>query len=111
MSQTPKVIGFVPAYKAEKFILKTLEALGNQTYPNFEILICDDVSPDQTADVCREFCRRDSRFRFIRNSENLGWFKTSEKLWLEAAGESKYCFTNPHDDLLYPDYISALVQL
>lgn len=111
MSQTPKVVGFVPTYKAEKFILKTLEALASQTYPNFEILICDDASPDRTADACREFCEKDSRFRFLRNSENLGWFKTSEKLWLEAARESKYCFTNPHDDLLYPDYISTLVQL
>lgn len=111
MNQTPKVVGFVPAYKAEKFILKTLEALASQTYPNFEIIVCDDSSPDGTASVCEEFCKMDDRFRFIQNPKNLGWFKTSEMLWLEASKNSGYCFTNPHDDLHYPEYISTLVRL
>ncbi|TDQ17237.1 glycosyltransferase involved in cell wall biosynthesis [Algoriphagus boseongensis] len=111
MNAPPKVIGFVPVYKAEKFISKTLEALAAQTYSNFEILVCDDNSPDNSASICKEFCSSDSRFKFTQNTENLGWFKTSEMLWMQAANKSKYCFTNPHDDLPYPNYISELVEL
>lgn len=111
MSSYPKVVGFVPTYKAEGFVLKTLTALANQTYPNFEIIICDDCSPDKTAAICEEFCKTDKRFRLVRNPKNLGWFASSQKLWVEAAQISKYCFTNPHDDLLYPEFIDNLVKL
>jgi len=111
MSQFPKVIGFIPAYNSEKFILPTLEALARQTYPNFEIIIGDDASTDKTAEICEAFCNKDPRFSLQRNSKNLGWFKTSEMLWLESAKRGKYCFTNPHDDLPYPNYISELVGL
>lgn len=111
MEPFPKVIGFIPTYKSEQFILKTLEALAAQTYPNFEIIIGDDASPDQTYSVCEEFCRSDARFRLIRNEKNLGWFDSSENLWLQSAKGSKYCFCNPHDDLPYPDFISELVTL
>jgi glycosyltransferase involved in cell wall biosynthesis len=111
MSSEPKVIGFVPAYNAEKFILKTLDALAKQTYSNFEILLCDDASSDGTAEICKDFCHKDPRFIFSQNSKNQGWIRTSERLWLESAKESKYCFINPHDDLPYPDFISELVRL
>lgn len=111
MNTYPKVVGFVPAYRAEKFILKTLEALAGQDYPNFEIIVCDDCSPDRTAAVCEDFCKRDPRFRFVKNDRNLGWAKTTELLWLQAAQDSAYCFTNSHDDQRYPDYISTLVNL
>lgn len=111
MSSSPKVIGFVPIYQAEAFLLKTLEALANQTYPNFEIILCDDASTDGTWEICRDFCNRDSRFSLIRNSQNKGWFATSEMLWLDIAKRSEYCFISPHDDIRYPGYITELVKL
>jgi glycosyltransferase involved in cell wall biosynthesis len=111
MKEYPKVIGFVPAYNAAAFIEKTLEALAAQEYPNFEIWICDDASNDNTTEVCESFCRSDIRFKLFKNEKNLGWWKTSENFWLKAAMESDFCFTNPHDDLPYPRYISELVRL
>ena len=111
MSVFPKVIGYVPAYNAENFILSTLQALAAQTYPNFEILICDDASSDQTWALCQEFCESDSRFKVIRNSRNLGWFETSNQLWLQVSKDSSYCFCNPHDDHPGPEYITELVGL
>jgi glycosyltransferase involved in cell wall biosynthesis len=111
MKVFPKVIGFVPTYNAAKFILNTLEALAAQQYPNFEIWVCDDSSQDDTLKICQEFSQKDSRFRIFSNEKNLGWFKTSQTLWIEAAKESDFCFTNPHDDLPFPEYISELVRL
>ena len=77
----PKVVGFLPTYKAEKFVEKTLDALASQTYSNFEIWICDDASPDQTATICKDFCEKDPRFKFFQNETNLGWWKTWIKMW------------------------------
>lgn len=111
MDQSPKVVGFVPVYNAEHFILNTLEHLAAQTYTNFEIIIGDDASTDRTPELCRDFCQQDRRFSFHQNSKNLGWYLNSEKLWLEAAKRSKYCFINPHDDIPFPNFIEDLVRL
>ncbi|WP_169719249.1 glycosyltransferase family 2 protein [Algoriphagus mannitolivorans] len=111
MSHPPKVIGFVPAYNAENFILNTLEHLAAQTYSNFEIIIADDASTDRTSELCEAFCEKDSRFTLIKNPQNLGWHTNTESLWLESAKRGKYCFVNPHDDIPYPNFISDLVAL
>lgn len=95
----PKVIGFLPSFKAERFILKTLEALALQTYPNFEIWICDDASPDRTGELCKEFCVQDSRFKFFQNPQNIGWWKTWVLMWDLCAKESVYSFYHPHEEI------------
>src|SRR5688572_32720957 len=43
----------VPLYKSEAFIRETLESVLAQTYPSFEIVVIDDGSPDNSAEVCR----------------------------------------------------------
>lgn len=107
----PKVIGFVPAYNAALFIEKTLQALANQTYPNFEIWICDDASIDNTSTVCEAFCAHDQRFRFFRNEVNLGWWKTTQLYFEQVAQHSRYSFYQPHDDINEPDFITVQVEL
>ena len=107
----PKVIGFVPTYNSEKFILKTLEGLANQSYQNFEIWICDDDSSDGTSKICQDYCKGDSRFKFFQNDQNQGWWKTSLRFWKSCAEESDYSFFSPHDDIPEPDFISDQVNL
>ena len=58
-------------YNRARFLRQTLESIASQTYPHFEVLICDDCSTDETQAVCREYVRRDSRFRYRRNDRNL----------------------------------------
>ncbi len=111
MSNFPKVIGFIPAYNAEKFIHSTLEALAKQTYPNFEIWICNDASKDNTSAVCQAFCEMDQRFKFFENEVNQGWWKTSQHLWTKSSEAGDYCFFQPHDDLPNPDFISVQIDL
>ena len=111
MKDYPKVIGFIPAYNAANFIESTLDGLAAQQYPNFEIWICDDASTDRTSEICEKFAFKDHRFKVIKNKKNLGWFRTSENLWIEASRNSDYCFINPHDDYSLPGYISSLVTI
>lgn len=111
MIEYPKVIGFIPVYQAENFIFKTLTSLARQDYPNFEIWVCDDASMDRSAQICKEFCEQDARFKFFENDQNLGWWETCTRFWNLCAKESIYCFFHPHDDLPFPNFISAQVEI
>lgn len=110
-SQFPLVMGLVPAYNAASFILPTLESLAAQSYPNLQVVVCDDASTDSTFNICVDFARRHPNFRVFKNQKNLGWLKTSELLWEIGSRESAFCFSNPHDDHPTPTYVSNLVNL
>jgi len=111
MSDYPKVIGLVTTYKSEALIIPTLETLAAQDYPNLEVIICDDCSPDNTFKICCDFATNHPNFKVIRNETNLGWFANSEKLWRIAVDQSDYCFLNPHDDHLLPCFVSEQVEI
>jgi glycosyltransferase involved in cell wall biosynthesis len=103
----PKVVALVAAWNAAAFIEKTLDSLAAQSHPNFEILVSDDASPDDTAGICERFAARDARFRVIRQPRNLGWTGNVNALLREARGD---CFLIAgHDDLLEPDYVARCV--
>jgi len=57
-----------PAYKAERVIAETIRSVQAQSYPNWEMLIVEDGSPDGTADVVAGFVAEDSRVRLIRQA-------------------------------------------
>ena len=56
-----------------------LDSIQNQTYTNFECLLINDGSPDNSAEICREYVAKDSRFRYFEK-ENGGYhqFETME---------------------------------
>jgi len=111
MSIYPKVIGLVPTYKSEQLIIPTLKALAAQDYPNLEVIICDDCSPDNTFNICCEFAKSHPNFKVIRNEKNIGWFANSEKGWKIAVDQSDYCFLSPHDDHLLPSFVTEQVEI
>jgi len=59
-------------YNREKALPRTIESILAQSYPHFELLICDDASTDGTGDVCERYAATDARVRYIRNPRNLG---------------------------------------
>ena len=61
-----KVSVIIPVYNAEKYIAATIQSVLSQTYENFEILIIDDGSPDNSVEVCKQF--KDSRIKIIRQA-------------------------------------------
>ena len=52
----------IPVYNAEKYLFETLEAVINQNFSDFEVLLVDDGSTDSSAEICRSFEKRDARF-------------------------------------------------
>ena len=62
---TPKVAVIVPAYNSEKFISQALDSVLRQTYSNWECIIVDDGSTDNTAAIVKQYCQKDGRFRYF----------------------------------------------
>ena len=105
---SPRVVALLPAWRAERFIESTLEALAAQTYGNLHILISDDASPDSTAELCDAFARRTPGTRVIRQTRNLGWVGNSNALLQAAQGD--YFFFALHDDLPHPRFVECMVK-
>ena len=62
----------VPIYNVENYLRMCLDSIQNQTYTNFECLLINDGSPDNSAEICREYVAKDSRFRYFEK-ENGGY--------------------------------------
>lgn len=59
-------------YNRATVLPETIESILGQTFSDFELIISDDCSPDDTEKVCRDYAKRDSRIRYFRNEANLG---------------------------------------
>lgn len=81
-----KVSVIMCAYNTEAFIAKAIESVLAQTYTNWELIISDDASQDQTVSIAEHFAS-DPRIRIIRQSENLGFIRNKNSAFLLATGE------------------------
>jgi glycosyltransferase involved in cell wall biosynthesis len=71
VSSSPKISVVLTTYNRARVLPVTLDSILAQTQPDFELIISDDCSPDDTERVCREYETKDSRVRYRRNSKNL----------------------------------------
>jgi len=111
INQFPLVSINMPVYNQENLIVETLESVLAQDYPNMEIVICDDCSHDNTAEIIESFIRirKDKHiFKFIRNGINKGITATTNVL-IENSHGKYICFFSG-DDLMYAGKISRQVQ-
>lgn len=61
----------IPTFNRAHIILKTLDSISTQTYLNWECIIVDDGSTDNTEEVLLSYCSNDSRFKFFKRPSNL----------------------------------------
>ena len=67
-----KVSIITPVYKSEDLISQTIESVLKQTYKNWEMILVDDCSPDNSALIIKEYANKDSRIKYIKLNENSG---------------------------------------
>jgi len=104
----PLVSVVIPAYNAEKFILKTLDSVFAQTYKNYEIIVVDDGSSDKTAEVVKEYLKKhDLSGQCIRqqNKKIAGARNTG----IRAASGSLIALLD-HDDLWFPQKLDEVIK-
>ena len=111
MFKMPLVSFVVTSYNYEKYILKTLESIKNQTYKNFEIIIVDDCSSDNSYNICENFIsqNQDLKITLFKNEKNSGQLASM----LRGLNCSKGQFVSfiDSDDVLYPNYCEQHVRV
>jgi len=96
----------VPIYNVEKYLRQCLDSIAAQTYQNFECLLINDGSPDNSADICREYAVKDSRFKYFEK-EN-GGVSSARNLGIECSGGGAYITFIDSDDWVDSDYLEVL---
>ena len=103
ISRAPKVSIGVPVYNGERFIKGALDSLLGQSFSDFELILSDNASTDETEDICREYAARDQRIRYVRQAINLGAFGNFKFVLDEARGE--YFMWAACDDTFSQDFV------
>lgn len=104
----PLVSIITPMYNSEKFILKTINSVVNQTYSNWELLLIDDGSTDNTIQIVEDFKQKSTNIKLLQNPTNLGAAKSRNKGILEAKGD--YIAFLDADDLWKPNKLDLQIQ-
>ena len=89
----------MPSWNTEKYIAETIQSVIDQTYTNWELLIVDDCSSDNTDEIVTSF--KDDRIKYYHNKKNLGAALTRNKALREAQGE--WIAFLDSDDLWMPE--------
>jgi cellulose synthase/poly-beta-1,6-N-acetylglucosamine synthase-like glycosyltransferase len=103
----PRVSVITPAHEAGRYLLATIESVLAQTYPDWEMIVADDASADNTAAVVRDL--GDERVRVVRAERNRGP-AGARNLAIEHANGELLVFLDA-DDCLLPSYLETMVGL
>ena len=95
----------VPVYKVEKYICSCIESILNQEYPDWELLLIDDGSPDNSGIICDKYAKTDSRIK-VFHQVNRGVSCARNVGLNNAVGE--YILFVDADDMIYPDALITL---
>lgn len=105
----PRLSIGLPVYNGERFLRFALDSILNQTYRDFELIISDNASTDETMRICQEYAARDPRIHYIRNVENIGATANFNRLFEMARGELfKWAAA---DDVISPTFLEKCIQV
>lgn len=108
MNIYPLVSIITPSYKSKRFISQTIESVLAQTYKNWEMIIVDDCSPDNSNLSIEEYVKKDNRIKLIRLDKNVGPALARNKAIEEAKGQ--YISFLDSDDLWLPGKLEKQVK-
>ena len=104
----PKVSIIVPVYKAEKYLRQCVDSILVQTFSNWECILVDDGSPDESGAICDEYAAKDARIKVI-HKEN-GGVSSARNMALDKITGKWLTFVDS-DDCLYPNALQKWVEI
>ena len=99
----------LPVYNGENFLKKCLDSLLSQTFKNFEIVISDNASTDNTQKICTEYSNKDDRIKYIRQEKSIGLLPNFNFV-LEQASNEFFMWIGV-DDYILPDYFKKNLEV
>ena len=100
---------FMPVFNGARFLPQAIESLLGQTFRDFELVVVDDGSADDTAEVAAAWAARDSRVRLVRHATNLGLSAARNTGWRVADPGAPYVMNHDGDNLSDPQKLERLV--
>lgn len=97
----------MPAYNCGDFIGIALDSVINQSYKNWEVIVVDDCSTDNTADVVQEYIKKDNRIKYHKLDKNSGAAVARNKAVDLATG--KYIAFLDSDDVWFPEKLTKQI--
>lgn len=104
----PLVSIIMGAYNCEDIVSKGIESVISQTYENWEFIICDDCSKDNTLQILTEYSQKDSRIKVLHNEKNLQLAAALNNCLKVAKG--KYIARMDADDVCLPERLAKQVE-
>lgn len=104
MNSNPLISIVIPVYNRERLITETLESALSQTYPNFEVVVVDNQSTDNTWAILQEIAGKDNRVKIFQNETNIGPVRNWERCFDLAKGE--YVKILWSDDLIESNFLA-----
>ena len=93
MKKNLKVSIITPIYNCEKFLPKTIECVINQTYTDWEMLLVDDCSPDNSAKIIKKYAKDDNRIKYFKLDADDLWKSEKLEKQVEFMLKNNYPFT------------------
>lgn len=106
MTEQKKVSVIVPIYNVEKYLGACLQSISDQTYKNLEVLMINDGTKDNSAEIAARFAEKDPRF-VLWNKEN-GGLSSARNYGLDRATGDFVCFIDS-DDYIKPGYVEHFI--
>jgi len=93
-------------YNGEKHLREQLDSILTQTEQDFEVVVSDDASTDQTLSILKEYQKKDDRFRIYENEKNLGYRENFNKAVSLCKGD--FIAFSDQDDIWQPNHLQVL---
>lgn len=107
--ERPRVSIGMPVFNGEKYLEEAIDSILAQTYKNFELIISDNASTDNTQKICLDYVKRDPRVHYYRNSKNLGGPSNYNRVFELSSCE--YFKWAASDDLHAPEFLRKCVSV
>jgi hypothetical protein len=107
---TPPLVSVgLPVYNGEKYLRYALDSLLTQDFDDFEVIISDNASTDETSEICRAYAAKDRRIQYYRNASNIGSGPNYVRVFELARGQLFKWLA--YDDVCYPRFLSCCCSL
>ena len=104
-----KVTVGLPVYNGGASIERAIQCWLGQDFTDFELIVSDNGSTDQTFGICEKYCRQDDRIQYYRFPQNMGMARSFERLVNMACGD--YFVFAFHNDIFAPTYLSSCIDV
>ena len=100
----------IPIYNNEKYIQRCLDSILKQTFFNYDLILVDDGSSDNSGSICEEYAQKDKRIQVIHQENNgLSAARNSGLEWMYANSKCEWVSFVDSDDWIHPRYLEALL--